>query len=135
MAGSFWKGGRFVVSHTPDFLIQDGILLKYAGQDRVVRVPEGVLGIPTEVFCRSSVEEVLLPDGLEWLGDRAFYRCLRLRRLVLPGSLRIVPPELCSGCSALEEVVIPEGVVGLSENAFVESYGSSRNTASGSAGI
>ena len=108
------------MNHTEDFVIQDGILLEYIGDDSVVRVPDGVRGISWDAFREASPKELVLPEGLVWISDFAFSRLNSLRRLVLPGTLRTVPQGLCHQADNLEEVVIPEGVVCLSNMAFAE---------------
>ena len=82
-----------------DFVINDGVLVKYTGSGGDVSVPDGVRQIGYAVFGKCvSLRHLALPDGLEKIGDRAVWilwpRRFRIRShgfrtpLLLPRKLR-----------------------------------------------
>lgn len=83
-----------------DFVIENGVLLEYTGNDPVVHVPEGVTEIGFQAFVRTKtvqninspelslkipyndvLEEVYLPETLQVIDERAFYSCVSLKKV------------------------------------------------------
>ena len=64
-----------------------------------------------------EITGVLLPEGIEDIGEVAFFGCTKLREIRLPESLRVIREE-AFGESGLESIVIPEGVRRICEKAF-----------------
>ena len=65
----------------------------------------------------TSLEEVVLPEGLLSIGNRAFKYCTNLKTIQLPSSLQ----ELEEGAfwaSGLQSIVIPEGITVISSYTF-----------------
>ena len=106
---------------------------------RRVVLPDTVRSIQTEAFCRSGLEEITLPEGLERIADGAFrdsglkmirlpktlrsigaesFAGTRLQSVDLPGSLPIIPEGAFERCGALKTVRIREGVRALGPRAF-----------------
>lgn len=56
----------------------------------------------------SSLEEVVLPEGIVEISSRLFNRCTALKRIVFPNSIRIISMDAFYECNALEELVLPE---------------------------
>lgn len=67
----------------------------------------------------SSLEEVVLPEGLVRIGDRLFEDDRKLRTVRVPMSLREIGSHAFRNCSALEGLTIPElALPGVSPSAF-----------------
>ena len=68
-----------------DFKIRKGVLVKYAGHDHNVVIPEGVTEIGIGAFedCR-FLESVTMPGSVTVIGERAFRDCGLLESLVRP---------------------------------------------------
>jgi hypothetical protein len=64
------------------------------------------------------LEDVTLPDGVESIGDDAFYFCQRLTQLPLPPGLTVIKPRVFAYCSALSYVKVPAGVVSVGDSAL-----------------
>lgn len=116
------------VSSDSDFVIEDGVLVKYKGSASKVIVPEGVttisgtylydynglnwnysmktLVLPSSLreigdfaFCMSPyLEKVVMSEGVTTIGYKAFYECKNLRDITFPESLTYI-----KGKDAFEE--------------------------------
>lgn len=90
------------MSKPQDFMILDGVLLKYKGLDPDVVIPDGVTQIGDYAFSMCThVTSVVIPDGVTVIGDSAFAYCARLGELILPESVTSVGAEAFLGCNAL----------------------------------
>ncbi len=67
----------------------------------------------------TSLEEILLPEGMEEIPARAFFRCHSLKKISLPSTLKRIGRE---AFASPEKPLLPQGV-SLEERAF---YGASR---------
>ena len=56
-----------------DFIIENGVVTKYIGPGGPVVTPAGIKSIADDAFqgC-SSLESIALPDGVTYIGCRAF---------------------------------------------------------------
>ena len=69
-----------------EFVIKDGVLLRYSGSASSVTVPDGVYSIGTSAFeGNTKLVSVTLPSAVYSVGDRAFYGCSSLRSVSGPG--------------------------------------------------
>lgn len=110
---------------------EEGSLSGYDNSGRFVTIPEGVHRIEGEVFKdRARLEELVIPDSVEYIGPRAFDKTLWLSRqlenresryqkpkqfpaVVVKGILTAADPDRCRG-----EIAIPSGVRRISGWAF-----------------
>ena len=99
---------------TNDFVIQNGELRRYLGEDRQVSVPEGVTVVAAGAFGEqfldhpaTKVAEVLLPEGVERIESGAFAECRELRSVTLPDSLRQIQSAAFQNCASLTELTLP----------------------------
>ena len=89
------------------FLIEDGVLIQYSGNDTVVEIPEGVQEIGERAFMDNShIQQVVLPEGLVSIGTSAFYGCTGLEKIELPSTLSQVDSQAFSMCQSLKEHVL-----------------------------
>lgn len=67
-----------------DFVIENGVLKKYNGPGGDVVIPEGVTEIGERAFfgCR-GLTRVTIPAGVIMIGDYAFYDCMGLTRVTI----------------------------------------------------
>ena len=72
----------------------------------------------TSPVCRSSVEEIIVEDGITHIGDRLFNDCDDIKKVTLPSSLDYIGQYMCSDCDNLETVVIPNSVEWIDQFAF-----------------
>ena len=110
--GSAEKGSK-------DFEIREGVLVSYSGKDTRVVIPEGVEEIGENAFSnQSQLEELYFPEGVEVVGQNAFYRCISLRSIKLPESLKRIESYAFLSCTSLEEITLPGGITKIGDSAF-----------------
>lgn len=70
-----------------DFVIENGVLIKYNGNGGDVVIPEGVTAIGDQAFFEcSSLTAVVIPENLTDIDDTAFECCESLTVSGVPGS-------------------------------------------------
>ena len=116
---------EYPISNPEDFKIHDGVLVEYTGSSVIVLVPEGVreIGYNEQNFClalmvnskaknafgsNKDITEVIVPEGVEYIGHMAFYGCENLVRVVLPKTLKKIDKNAFQNCYELKQLEIPE---------------------------
>ena len=102
-----------------DFVIRDTVLEKYTGRDAHVVIPEGVdtIGNNAFAFC-DTLQSLEIPEGVRIVGNCAFLQCFKLKHIQFPDSLNQVDNGAFYGCSGLEEVVFANRTVEIGSGAF-----------------
>lgn len=109
------------MSNTTEFIIENGVLVKYVGPGGDVVIPDGV----TEIGARSfegrgySIRSVTIPEGVETIGDAAF-TCSSIKKLSIPKTVM----KIGTGAFAVNEIQeFPnlEGVSEIGESVFSSS--------------
>ena len=102
-----------------NFVIEDGVLVKYNGNEEKVIIPDGVISIGEKVFNENrTIVEVAIPSSVEEILYRAFYMCENLNKVTFSFGLK----KICSGafgyCSKLEKIEFPESLIEIERSAF-----------------
>ena len=128
------------MSGSTDFIIQNGVLLKYVGSGGDVVIPDGVREIHYEAFesrnltsvtipktvtsigtsfrfCRSLMS-VFISDGTISIEDSAFQGCESLSSITIPESVKEIGNGVFYNCRSLKSIVIPESVTRIGSGAF-----------------
>lgn len=86
-------------------------LCGYRGAGRSVRIPEGIRRIRAEVFRdRLMIQEVEIPESVEYIGARAFHGTAWLERRKRENPLVAVNGMLLDGSACQGEVTVPEDI-------------------------
>ena len=101
------------------------IITAYLGNDSLAEVPAAlggllVKGIGEGAFRNSSVEQVILPEGMETIGWFAFQGSYRLRSVILPASVKGIGYGAFENCSSALKFTCLEGSYAA---AYAVSYG------------
>ncbi len=108
------------MEHTDRFIIEDGVLKEYRGDERIA-VPEGVREIGERAFAWDrGVVSVTLPEGLERIGKEAFYLCGRLKSVNIPQSVKEIGARAFDGCRKLTAFTPPAEDAVLGDDSFSE---------------
>ena len=97
-----------------DFLIEDDVLVKYRGRGGDVVIPQGVTVIADKAFqgC-DSLTSVFVPEGVTSIGQDAFRDCENLAAVNLPDTVTYMSDMfggIFCGCSSLVRIRIPKSV-------------------------
>lgn len=81
-------------------------------------IPEGVETVRTKAFYKcSDIRELTLPESLKAIEEKAFFRC-SISEITLPEKLEFIGKDAFSYCSGLKSIVIPAAVKEIGEYAF-----------------
>ena len=96
-------------SQYPDFVIEEGVLKTYKGNDSVVKIPYGVISIGDEAFCKcESLTSVVIPDSVKNIGNAVFYDCDSLTSVVIPDSVTSIGSYAFRLCTSLVSISVSE---------------------------
>ena len=105
----------------PVFKIEDGILVDCnLNGSKTVTIPADVKIIDQMCFASTDVEEVILPEGIECIGSRAFANCNELKKINFPETLNAIKDRAFSNCYSLAKVILPETLAELGDLAFYD---------------
>lgn len=107
--------------NSADFVIRGGVLEKYNGAATEVVIPNSVKIIGDKAFynCK-GITSVDIPDSVQEIGLWAFYECKALPHITIPDSVQKIGQSAFEGCTALAAVVIPDSVKEIRSKAFAE---------------
>ncbi len=113
---------------TYEYELQDGkaVLTKYATTSNAtkIKIPQkvdgyDVIGLEGTFEQNQRIESVVIPDGVEFLGDRTFSCCRKMKTINLPDSLNEIKAN-CFEYSGIEKIVLPSSVNNIDRQAFYE---------------
>lgn len=88
-------------------------LIQYAigKTEKIFKIPSMVKSIEKGAFegCE-SLENILIPNGVEQIGNYAIAKCKALRKIVIPSRVKSIGWYAFQGCNALENITISNGV-------------------------
>ncbi len=143
-------GTQWFASLKEEFvIIGDGVLIDYNGKKQAVTLPKTVKHISSAFVNDLSVQNVVLPEGLEKIDDYAFQgcsslvsvtipksvtsigmyafaRCISLSGITIPDTVTEIGTQAFSGCISLRSLTIPSSVTSISEKTFMDCTGLSR---------
>ena len=86
-------------------------LLKYAGTEAEVRVPDGVTELLYLSFCsNSAVTSVILPETVVKIGEKAFSECKNLTSVTIPQGIVEIQSYAFLMSPKLKVIDIPDGL-------------------------
>lgn len=84
-----------------------------------ITIDYGVTSIGTSAFTGcSNVQQINIPDSVEYIDPYAFSLCKGLHTVQLPASLTLISEELFAECDNLRNLSIPDTVTEIGANAF-----------------
>lgn len=118
--GNFTDTITVNVVPVPDFVVENGTLIKYNGPggDVVILDDLGITSIGSSVFKGlSNLTSVVIPQGVISIGSQAFVNCENLTSVSIPDSVTSIGSAF-TGCSSLTSITIPEGVTSIAAHTF-----------------
>lgn len=102
-----------------DFVIVNGQLLKYNGNQEQLIIPEGTIHISHQVFYgNENIKSIVCPSTLEGIWTFTFSNCTNLQNVVFNNKLKMICISAFEGCTKLTEVSLPKGLEDLGAMAF-----------------
>lgn len=75
--------------------------------------------IPNYAYIeREDLTDIVLPESIKSIGERAFAKCKKLKRITLPENLEYIGASAFSECESLEEVILPRNIKKLNYRTF-----------------
>ncbi len=68
----------------------------------------------------TTIESVVLPEGLTTIASSLFYNCCNLRSVTIPSTVKVIEDNAFGLCSSLESIEIPNGVEKIGSYVFEE---------------
>ncbi len=101
------------------------LITGYTGESPFVTVPATIDGLPVTAindcaFMQTSIETIILPEGLTHIYSEAFGGCTKLRSVSLPSTLQSIDPYTFINCDSLTGIVLPDGLTRIGDQAFWE---------------
>ncbi len=102
----------------PDFFLKHSVwgieLYAYAGNETVVKIPEGIESIDEYVFGNpiepnTSIQKVIMPNTIRYVDERALTYCEVLKEVEFSSNISTLQVSF-EGCKSLNEIYIPEGI-------------------------
>ncbi len=125
-----------------DYIIKNGVLTRYIGDEKELVIPDGVTAIAPRAFlsrytligitipkgvtvigeaaflgCK-GLKYINIPDTVTSIGKSAFYWCRDLRVMKLPKGLSCIEEATFSNCENITEIHVPDGVERIGDFAF-----------------
>lgn len=107
-----------LVSIDMDFFYDSGL-----SKTKKLIIPENIRVIANDAFNSdvynwSNVKEIVLPEGLEIIGECVFRNFTGLDKVSFPASLKVIDKSAFNNCSSLKEVSLPDGLIKIGAIAF-----------------
>ena len=81
-------------------------------------IPDSVTAIGNSAFDQCGLKRVILSEGLQTIGLRAFEQCRDLKKIILPSSVKSIGNHAFNMCSGLVSVEIPGTLKSFGEGVF-----------------
>ena len=66
----------------------------------------------------NQIKEVVIENGVTYVGKKAFYTCYELKKVKLPASVKVIGEDAFNQCHNLEQVNLPNGLERIEDFAF-----------------
>ncbi len=77
-----------------------------------------VIEIGDNLFEEKEIEEVIITEGYQYIGEKAFFRNSRLHQVVMPYTLLEIGDRAFGGCSSLKRIQLTERLERIGTAAF-----------------
>lgn len=110
-ASIYGDGDDVFYDDSANFIIKDGVLVKYTGWQPFVEISDTVTAIGDEAFLNNkTMIHVLIPDSVTSIGESAFEGCTSLLSVSIPDSVESIGQSAFEGCTSLGYAYLPNNV-------------------------
>ena len=99
---------HFLLKRNPEQkfeISQEHHLIRYHHDEEHVLIPEGITDIDKYALACSHMKSIVIPEGIEKIGQCAFANCLELEKITLPATVNKIESDAFSNCISLKEVI------------------------------
>lgn len=101
------------------FDIEDGVLYRYTGFSKNVRIPDNVKKVGAYAFSgNKAIEVIYLPDTVTSIGKGAFEHCENLKTVTMSKKIIDIGEYAFNSCENLQSLVIPHSIKSIGSGAF-----------------
>ena len=100
-------------------VIVNGILIDGETCSGSVTIPDSVIRVGADAFCWSTLTEVVIPDSVIDIENRAFEDCSSLVKVEIPDNGVNIGDDAFRECGALSNIVLPDSVKNIGTGAFI----------------
>lgn len=109
----------YSLGNVGDEIIINNLYIKASTQvESDVIIPDGVTSIEDYAFYSSDIESVYIPEGVTYIGPRAFMLCPNLQEVTFPSTLIAIDEFAFYNCKALTKVNFNENLKVIAYQAF-----------------
>ena len=101
-----------------DFEIENGVLKKYIGKNKVVNIPKSINRIGDKAFISSEIEAVNIPNTVTEIGESSFWNCSKITSISIPDSVKKIGNNAFACCDNLKNVSIPNDIESIGNGTF-----------------
>ncbi len=102
-----------------EFNISGTTLSKFIGSSREIVIPEGIEEIGESAFAKcDKITSIYIPSSVKTIGMYAFRRCTSLTQIIIPDSVETLGGYAFNECTSLVEAYIGSGVSLIAQNMF-----------------
>lgn len=104
---------------SPFKISDEGTLLAYSGSDKNIIIPDHVTSIGDRAYeFNTGLQTVVVPEKVRTIGEYAFRGCTQLRQVILPAGLQRINEGAFEDCTSLYEIALPAGLKYIGQNVF-----------------
>ncbi len=81
-------------------------------------IPSKIKSLPGCAFYFATFPKIVLPEGLEYLGERVFMGNSLLTKINLPSTLKTIDDRAFEDCEQLENIILPPKIESIGKRAF-----------------
>ena len=96
----------------------DIVLTKYVGKESIVKIPEGVTIINRAFVNHKKVKKIILPDSVKEIYEGAFTNCSKLEEVKFSENLEVIEKGAFIKCPKIKRIKIPKKCSTIGEWAF-----------------
>lgn len=117
-----FEGTKWLNDTSEEFVLLNGILIKYNGNNTSIELPENVTGISGSAFSNNqSIKEISSQSYIDTVSSGAFSNCTSLQKVHFK-SLRQLRNNVFSGCTSLEIIELPEKIDYIGSSCFEDTF-------------
>ena len=117
------KAGAFLdslIKMEKEFRIERGVLVEYSGSDAELVLPDNITAIGEKAFKDNTALEVItIPAYVKAIGEECFSGCTNLKEVKLaPGRIHFIGYRAFANCTSLKKIELPDTIDFLGNYAF-----------------